>query len=159
MDVVSGITGTYYGRYAQLACHDGRMADAPASVGDNGAGDLHDRFPVRVGDVGDQHLAALGADGSATFYRDRLAGVYEPEPLAGVPAGAGRLVAFDLDNDSRTDLLALGAGGVTYLRNQRPSFAASALAGGALLVVADTLARTLLAPRQLPVGALTAAPS
>ena len=34
---------------------------------------------------------------------------------------------------------------------------ASALAGGALLVIADTLARTLLAPRQLPVGALTAA--
>ena len=33
---------------------------------------------------------------------------------------------------------------------------ASALAGGVLLVVADTLARTLLAPRQLPVGALTA---
>ena len=34
---------------------------------------------------------------------------------------------------------------------------ASALAGGALLVVADTLARTIVAPRQLPVGALTAA--
>ncbi len=34
---------------------------------------------------------------------------------------------------------------------------ASALAGGALLVFADTLARTILAPRQLPVGALTAA--
>ncbi|MDX1517080.1 MAG: iron ABC transporter permease [Woeseiaceae bacterium] len=34
---------------------------------------------------------------------------------------------------------------------------ASALAGGALLVIADTLSRTLLAPRQLPVGALTAA--
>ena len=33
---------------------------------------------------------------------------------------------------------------------------ASALAGGVLLVVADTLARTVLAPRQLPVGALTA---
>ena len=33
---------------------------------------------------------------------------------------------------------------------------ASALAGGVLLVIADTLARTLLAPRQLPVGALTA---
>lgn len=33
---------------------------------------------------------------------------------------------------------------------------ASALAGGTLLVVADTLARTVLAPRQLPVGALTA---
>ena len=34
---------------------------------------------------------------------------------------------------------------------------ASALAGGALLVIADTLARTILAPRQLPVGARTAA--
>jgi len=34
---------------------------------------------------------------------------------------------------------------------------ASAIAGGALLVIADTLARTLLSPRQLPVGALTAA--
>ncbi len=33
----------------------------------------------------------------------------------------------------------------------------SALAGGALLVLADTLARTILAPRQLPVGAITAA--
>lgn len=34
---------------------------------------------------------------------------------------------------------------------------ASALAGGSLLVVADTMARTVMAPRQLPVGALTAA--
>ncbi len=34
---------------------------------------------------------------------------------------------------------------------------ASALAGGALLVVADTMSRTVMAPRQLPVGALTAA--
>lgn len=32
----------------------------------------------------------------------------------------------------------------------------SALAGGALLVLADALARTLMAPRQLPVGAITA---
>lgn len=34
---------------------------------------------------------------------------------------------------------------------------ASALAGGSLLVIADTLARTVAAPRQLPVGAITAA--
>jgi iron complex transport system permease protein len=33
---------------------------------------------------------------------------------------------------------------------------ASALAGGILLVIADTVARTVIAPRQLPVGALTA---
>ena len=33
---------------------------------------------------------------------------------------------------------------------------ASVLMGGSLLVISDTLARTILAPRQLPVGALTA---
>ena len=33
---------------------------------------------------------------------------------------------------------------------------ASALAGGSLLVFADTLARTVVAPQQLPVGVLTA---
>ena len=41
--------------------------------------------------------------------------------------------------------------------NHRVVVPASALAGGTLLVIADTLARTLMAPRQLPVGALTAA--
>ena len=33
---------------------------------------------------------------------------------------------------------------------------ASVLAGGTLLVIADTLARVLVAPQQLPVGVLTA---
>ena len=33
---------------------------------------------------------------------------------------------------------------------------AAALAGGSLLVIADTLARSVIAPRQLPVGAITA---
>jgi iron complex transport system permease protein len=33
---------------------------------------------------------------------------------------------------------------------------AAALAGGTLLVLADTVARSVFAPRQLPVGALTA---
>ena len=33
---------------------------------------------------------------------------------------------------------------------------ASVAAGGALLVVADTLARTIVAPVQLPVGVITA---
>lgn len=40
--------------------------------------------------------------------------------------------------------------------DQRVLLPASALAGGSLLVVADTLARTLIAPQQLPVGVLTA---
>ena len=41
--------------------------------------------------------------------------------------------------------------------SHRTVIPASALAGGTLLVIADTLARTLLAPQQLPVGAITAA--
>ncbi|MDA1064746.1 MAG: iron ABC transporter permease, partial [Proteobacteria bacterium] len=41
--------------------------------------------------------------------------------------------------------------------NHRIVVPASALAGGCLLLVADTLARSMLAPRQLPVGAITAA--
>lgn len=40
--------------------------------------------------------------------------------------------------------------------DQRLLLPASALAGGSLLVIADTLARTVLAPQQLPVGVLTA---
>jgi len=40
--------------------------------------------------------------------------------------------------------------------DQRILLPASVLAGGTLLVVADTLARTLVAPQQLPVGVLTA---
>ena len=42
------------------------------------------------------------------------------------------------------------------VRDQRLLLPASALLGGSLLIIADTLARTLLAPRQLPVGILTA---
>jgi iron complex transport system permease protein len=40
--------------------------------------------------------------------------------------------------------------------DQRVLLPAAALAGGTLLVVADTLARTLVAPVQLPVGVITA---
>ena len=40
--------------------------------------------------------------------------------------------------------------------DQRLLLPASVLAGGSLLLVADTLARTLIAPQQLPVGVLTA---
>ncbi|MBL8397510.1 MAG: iron ABC transporter permease [Candidatus Accumulibacter sp.] len=40
--------------------------------------------------------------------------------------------------------------------DQRLLLPATVLAGGSLLVIADTLARTVLAPQQLPVGVLTA---
>jgi iron complex transport system permease protein len=45
---------------------------------------------------------------------------------------------------------------LTIGNDQRVLLPATALAGGALLVVADTLARTVIAPQQLPVGVLTA---
>jgi len=40
--------------------------------------------------------------------------------------------------------------------DQRWLMPAAAVAGGALLTLADTVARTLIAPAQLPVGVLTA---
>jgi len=40
--------------------------------------------------------------------------------------------------------------------DQRLLLPAAALAGGTLLVVADTIARTIAAPLELPVGVLTA---
>lgn len=43
------------------------------------------------------------------------------------------------------------------LRDHRWLLPAAVLGGGALLLLADTAARTVLAPRQLPVGVLTAA--
>jgi len=45
---------------------------------------------------------------------------------------------------------------LAFGNDQRMLLPASALAGGALLVLADTLARTVIAPQQLPVGAVTA---
>jgi iron complex transport system permease protein len=41
-------------------------------------------------------------------------------------------------------------------RDHRVLITFSLLTGGKFLVVADTLARTLLAPQQLPVGVITA---
>ena len=40
--------------------------------------------------------------------------------------------------------------------DQRLILPAAALTGGALLVLADTLARTIIAPEQLPAGVITA---
>ena len=45
------------GRQAQLAADDGRVAGPAAAIGDDGRRLLHDRFPVGIGLVGDEHLA------------------------------------------------------------------------------------------------------
>src|SRR5690606_29603236 len=56
---VGGVAAADHRRDAQLAGDDGGVAGTAATVGDDGAGALHDRLPVRVGHVGDQHVARL----------------------------------------------------------------------------------------------------
>src|SRR5699024_9496552 len=57
--VAGGGAGADHGRDPQLAGADRGVAGAPAAVGDTGAGALHARLPVWVGQVGDEHLAGL----------------------------------------------------------------------------------------------------
>ncbi len=56
---VGGVAAADHGWNAELARNDGRVAGAPAAVGDDGGGALHHRFPVGVGHVGDEHVAGL----------------------------------------------------------------------------------------------------
>src|SRR5699024_111317 len=55
----AGITGADHRRNAQFTGDDGRMAGAPATIGDNGGGALHDRFPIRIGHIRNQDVAGL----------------------------------------------------------------------------------------------------
>jgi len=89
--------------------------------------------------------------------------------VLGLPVGGARLAIFAVTALSvAVSVTAVGVIGFIGLvvphlvrlvagSKHRIVIPAAALAGGSLLVVADTLARTVLAPRQLPVGALTAA--
>ena len=61
------------------------------------------------------------------------------------------LVAVNIASTTPSRPLRLAIG-----NDQRVLLPGAALAGGALLVLADTAARTLIAPQQLPVGVLTA---
>ena len=60
-DALGGIAAADHRRDAQLARDDGGVAGAAAAIGDDGRGALHDRLPVRIGHVGDQHIAGLHA--------------------------------------------------------------------------------------------------
>ena len=51
--------GADHGGDAELAGDDRGVAGAAAAVGDDRRGPLHDRLPVGVGHVGDQHLARV----------------------------------------------------------------------------------------------------
>ena len=56
---LGAVPGADDGGDAEFAGDDGGVAGAPATVGDDGGGDLHDRLPVRIGHVGDQYVAGL----------------------------------------------------------------------------------------------------
>ena len=86
----------------------------------------------------------------------------------GVPVRRLRLVVYFLASLA-TAAAVTSAGSIAFVglvvphlmrlvlgNDQRLLLPASALAGGSLLVCADTLARVLIAPAQLPVGVLTA---
>ncbi|HEY5655038.1 MAG TPA: iron ABC transporter permease [Woeseiaceae bacterium] len=88
--------------------------------------------------------------------------------IVGLPVAPFRLAIF-LTTSLATAVAVTTAGAIGFVglvvphlvrlvlgSDHRIVLPASAIGGGILLVVADTLARTVLAPRQLPVGALTA---
>ena len=79
-----------------------RTADFPFDEGEAlAAVSLH-----VVADSQGRDLAVAYADRPGVLYRDRLGGRFEPEPLAGLPAGAAELHAEDLDGDGWVDLAA-----------------------------------------------------
>ncbi len=115
-------------------------------------------------------LAVVTAAGIATArHLNVLARGDLQAAIVGLPVGAFRLGVFAVTSlataISVTTVGVIGFIGLVVPHlirivagsDHRIVVPASALAGGVLLVVADTLARTVLAPRQLPVGALTAA--
>lgn len=115
-------------------------------------------------------LLLLVVAGGSLFARhlDVLAHGELQAAILGLPVGAVRLSLFAITAlavaVSVTSVGVIGFVGLVVPHlirlavgsGHRILVPAAALAGGSLLVVADTLARTLLAPRQLPVGALTA---
>ena len=91
-----------------------------------------------IPDTDSVDIVASYADHSGILYRDRLAGRYEAQPLAAVPAGTQSIAAQDFNNDGRTDLAALTAAGVVLLANKEGVFQAGApLAGRAPVLFAD----------------------
>ena len=94
---------------------------------------------------GDDIARALGVDAPATRLRLMLA-ASAATAVAVTCAGAVGFVGLVVPHALR---LAFG-------NDQRVLVPASILAGGTLLVLADTLARAAFAPQQVPVGALTA---
>lgn len=95
--------------------------------------------------LGDEAAAALGVDPDGASRRIFLAA----SALAAATVAAAGLVGFV---GLVVPHLARGLGA----RGHRAAIGASALAGGALVIAADTVARVALRPVELPLGAVTA---
>ena len=95
---LGGVAAADNGRNAQLARNDGGVAGAPAPVGHDGRGALHDRFPVRVGHVGHQHVTGL--------HRVHLADVVDDAHRAGADFLANG-AAFDQHGGAALELVAV----------------------------------------------------
>jgi iron complex transport system permease protein len=94
---------------------------------------------------GEEHALALGVTTGALKRRVVI--------LAAIASGAAVSIAGTV---GFVGLLAPHAVRRITGNDQRVLLPAAALAGGTFVVLCDALARTVLAPRQLPVGALTA---
>ncbi len=113
---------------AEFARDDRGMAGAAAAVGDDRRGALHHRLPVRVGHVGDQHVAGLDARHLADVADDaRRAGA---DALADAAAGREHL-AFLLQR------VALDRAAGAALHRLRPRLQDVDLAGLAVLAPFD----------------------
>lgn len=72
-------------------------------------GNAIDATPIDlIADTNGVDLAVSYRDHAGILYRDRLLSRYEAVPLDALPAGAKGLTAFDVNNDSWTDLAADG---------------------------------------------------
>lgn len=115
-------------------------------------------------------VAALGVISATVFARhlDVLVLGDKQAAILGLGVGAARIGIY-VSASLLTAVAVTTAGSIGFVGlvvphtirlvcgpTHRVLLPASALLGGALLVAADTAARTIVAPRQLPVGALTA---
>jgi Tfp pilus assembly protein PilF len=129
----------------------GQDAALARNNGTAGFSDETARFPFEKGtalaaevinvisDTEGEDLAVTYADRTAVLYRDRLAGKYEPQNLAAVPAGASAISAYDINNDGWIDLAVTASDGVHLLLNAGGTFetAANVLRGSGRPIFAD----------------------
>ena len=59
--MVGRISTAHNSRNPELAGNNCGVTGSPTAIGHNGRGALHDRLPVGIGHVSDQHIARLNA--------------------------------------------------------------------------------------------------